>query len=83
MKAYFIGGSADLTCRQMVDDPARLMRQPKSVPFPITDRASPSPVAHVVNEQYRRYDLPDSSGRLIAVYIFQGDDDPFNPTNHR
>ena len=86
MRAYFIGGSADLTCRQMPDDPPRLMRSVKSMPMAVYDRAGHDPppaVAHIVNETYRRYDLPDSSGRLIAVYVFQGDDDPFNPTRHR
>jgi len=81
MKAYFIGGSADLTCRQMPDDPPRLTRMVRSVPMPLaTIGQEPPPVVHIVNEDYRRYDLPDKAGRLIAIYIFQGDDDPYDPT---
>lgn len=83
MKAYFIGGSADLTCRQMPDDPARMMKQIKSAPFPVVGREPlPPAVARIVTEEYRRYDLPDASGRLIAVYVFQGDDDQFTPKHN-
>ena len=84
MKAYFIGGSADLTCRRMEDDPPRDVRTIKSSPMPVRDTfgREPPPVLYIVNEHYRRYDLPDSNGHMIVVYVFQGDDDQFNPTHH-
>jgi hypothetical protein len=75
MKAYFIGGSADLTCRNMPDDAGRFVRQVKSSPIPIAEfrHNPPPPIWHVIYEDYQRYDLPEKNGRLIAVYVFAGD----------
>lgn len=75
MRAYFIGGSADLSCREMSDDGPPQMRIPVCPDMPAaSDHAQHiSPVMRVITETYIRYHLPDRHGELVAVYVFDGD----------
>ena len=68
MKAYFIGGSQDLTCRQ-IDDQGHYMRVPKSTP--VMYHPNPPLRTEVTNEIYKLYRLPDNNGREIHIYVFE------------